>query len=108
MAPKKDTARGRGRQQHPGSTSSHELDALKALTATLKRSSTCSSTCSCHTIKDIAAPFKAAQQERPTDSQSLLSSIHIMGSLAAVLMEGQHSFEAQHEAVELLERYGPC
>lgn len=110
MAPKRDTAsqatQGRGRHQqihqHLDATSSPEIDALQALTATLQYKNRCYSTCSCSNIKDIAAAMR--QLERPS-GDGLLQMISVLSSLAAVLIEGQHSCEAQREALGLFDRY---
>lgn len=106
MPPKRDTssrvAQGSGRhQQLDTTTSSPEIAALQALTATLKQNSSCSSTCSCGTVKAIAAALQ--QQERPS-GDGLLQMIDVLSSLAAVLIEGQHSCEAQREAIGLFDR----
>jgi hypothetical protein len=61
----------------------------------------CSSTCSCRSIKSIAAAMDAAARERPGGNMAggVEDVINVLSSLAGVLIEGQHSSEAQREAV---------
>lgn len=112
MAPKRDTASqvapGSSRREPQRNTLNQGVNALEALTVTLKRSSTCSSTCSCGSIQDIAAAMKAADGEISGSlcPGSLLEIIRVLSSLAAVLITDQHSFAAQRATLELLERCG--
>jgi hypothetical protein len=107
MAPKRDKATGltqqrRGRHQQLEIAPSRGISTLKTLTVKLKCSSACSSTCSCHSIKNVAA----AERDRPGGTMvgGFEEVIQVLSSLGAVLIEGQHSCEAQREAMGLFDR----
>jgi hypothetical protein len=110
MAPKRDTASqvapGSDRHQQLRKTINLGVDALEAIIVALKRGGTCSITCSCSSIKNVAAVMKAAdgQISGSLCPGSLLEIIRVLSSLAAVLITDQHSFEAQCATLELLER----